>query len=161
VDAGRAQVGRMSGTRVEVFTDGACLGNPGPGGWAALLRYGTHEKLLAGGEPATTNNRMELYAAIAALETLNRACEIELSTDSQYLRQGIEEWLPRWRANGWRTAGKKPVKNQDLWERLAAAAARHKISWRWVRGHSGHVENEIVDRAAREQAKRLQEEQTP
>jgi ribonuclease HI len=151
----------MSGPRVEIFTDGACLGNPGPGGWAALLRYGAHEKLLAGGEAATTNNRMELYAAIAALEALNRACDIELSTDSQYLRQGIEEWLPRWRANGWRTAGKKPVKNQDLWERLAAAAARHKISWRWVRGHSGHVENEIVDRAAREQAKRLQEEQTP
>src|SRR5690348_1401513 len=157
VGAGRAEIVRMS--VVEVFTDGACLGNPGPGGWAALLRFGAHEKLLAGGERATTNNRMELYAAIAALEALTRACKIELSTDSQYLRQGIEEWLPRWRANGWRTVGKKPVKNQDLWERLAAAAARHEISWRWVRGHSGHVENEIVDRAAREQAGRFREEQ--
>jgi ribonuclease HI len=143
---------------VEVFTDGACLGNPGPGGWAALLRFGAHEKLLAGGEMATTNNRMELYAAIAALEALTRACEVELSTDSQYLRQGIEEWLPRWRANGWRTADKKPVKNQDLWERLAQAAARHRVSWRWVRGHAGHVENEIVDGAAREQARKFQQE---
>ena len=142
---------------VEVFTDGACLGNPGPGGWAALLRFGEHEKLLAGGEGMTTNNRMELYAAIAALEALTRACEVELSTDSQYLRQGIEEWLPRWRANGWRTADKKPVKNQDLWERLAQAAAKHRVSWRWVRGHAGHVENEIVDRAARAEAKKFQE----
>ncbi|HJU08925.1 MAG TPA: ribonuclease HI [Rhodanobacteraceae bacterium] len=150
----------MNGFQVEIFTDGACLGNPGPGGWAALLRYGAHEKLLAGGEIITTNNRMELYAAIAGLEALNRSCEIELSTDSQYLRQGIEEWLPRWRANGWRTVGKKPVKNQDLWERLAAAAARHKISWRWVRGHSGHAENEIVDRAAREQAQRIRDKST-
>ncbi|MGN6313876.1 MAG: ribonuclease HI [Rhodanobacteraceae bacterium] len=140
---------------VEVFTDGACLGNPGPGGWAALLRFGAHEKLLAGGEGATTNNRMELFAAIAALEALTRTCEVELSTDSQYLRQGIEEWLPRWRANGWRTADRKPVKNQDLWERLAAAAARHRIKWRWVRGHAGHVENEIVDRAARQQAEKF------
>ena len=142
---------------VEIFTDGACLGNPGPGGWAALLRFGAHEKLLAGGEEATTNNRMELFAAIAALEALSRACEVELSTDSQYLRQGIEEWLPRWRANGWRTADKKPVKNQDLWERLAGAAARHRVSWRWVRGHAGHVENEVVDRAARAEAKKFQE----
>lgn len=145
---------------VEVFTDGACLGNPGPGGWAALLRFGQHEKLLAGGERATTNNRMELYAAIAALEALARACEVELSTDSQYVRQGIEQWLPRWRANGWRTTDKKPVKNQDLWERLALAAARHRVSWHWVRGHSGHAENEIVDGAAREQAKKFQQEPT-
>ena len=142
-------------THVEIFTDGACLGNPGPGGWAALLRYGAHEKLLAGAEAATTNNRMELYAAIAGLEALSRACEVVLSTDSQYLRTGIEEWLPRWRANGWRTAGKKPVKNQDLWERLAAAAKRHRVSWRWVRGHAGHAENEIVDRAARAQAEKV------
>lgn len=147
----------MSAARVKIFTDGACLGNPGPGGWAALLRYGAHEKLLSGGETATTNNRMELFAAIAGLEALNRDCEIELSTDSQYLRQGIEEWLPHWRANGWRTAGKQPVKNQDLWERLAAAAARHRINWRWVRGHSGHLENEIVDRAARKQAMRIRD----
>lgn len=144
-------------TPVEIFTDGACLGNPGPGGWAALLRFGAHEKLLAGGENATTNNRMELFAAIAALEALTRDCEVELGTDSQYLRQGIEDWLPRWRANGWRTADRKPVKNQDLWERLAAATARHRIKWRWVRGHSGHVENEIVDRAARAEAKKFQE----
>lgn len=141
--------------RVEVFTDGACLGNPGPGGWAALLRRGSQEKLLAGGEPATTNNRMELFAAIAALETLKRPCEVALTTDSQYVRSGIEQWLPRWRANGWRTAAKQAVKNQDLWQRLADAAARHRISWHWVRGHSGHVENEIVDRAAREQAETL------
>ncbi|HEX6613272.1 MAG TPA: ribonuclease HI [Rhodanobacteraceae bacterium] len=139
---------------VQVFTDGACLGNPGPGGWAALLRFGAHEKLLAGGEGATTNNRMELFAAIAALEALTRACEVELSTDSQYLRQGIEQWLPRWRANGWRTADRKPVKNQDLWERLAEAATRHRIKWRWVRGHAGHVENELVDRAARAEAQK-------
>jgi len=142
---------------VEVFTDGACLGNPGPGGWAALLRFGKHEKLLAGGESATTNNRMELYAAIAALEALNRVCVVELSTDSQYLRQGIEQWVPRWRANGWRTADKKPVKNQDLWERLALAASRHRVSWRWVCDHSAHTENEIVDRAARDAAKKFQE----
>lgn len=142
---------------VEIFTDGACLGNPGPGGWAALLRSGEHEKLLAGGEGATTNNRMELLAAIVGLEALTRPCGVVMTTDSQYVRQGIEEWVPRWRANGWRTAGKKPVKNQDLWERLAVAAARHRISWRWVRGHSGHVENEIVDAAARAQAKQQQE----
>jgi ribonuclease HI len=140
---------------VEIFTDGACLGNPGPGGWAALLRFGAHEKLLEGGEEATTNNRMELFAAIAALEALTRACEVELSTEPKYLRQGIEQWLPRGRPNGWRTADRKPVKNQDLWERLAAAAARHRVSWRWVRGHSGHVENEIVDRAARKQAEKF------
>ena len=154
--AGRTEDEAVS--TVEIFTDGACLGNPGPGGWAALLRFGAHEKLLAGGEAATTNNRMELYAAIAALEALTRPCEVELSTDSQYVRQGIEEWLPRWRANGWRTADKKPVKNQDLWERLAQAAARHRVSWRWVRGHAGHVENEIVDGAAREQAQRIKED---
>lgn len=145
----------MSGTHMEIFTDGACLGNPGPGGWAALLRYGSREKLLSGAELATTNNRMELYAAIAGLEALTRACDVVLNTDSQYLRQGIEEWLPRWRANGWRTAGRKPVKNQDLWERLAAAAERHRVKWRWVRGHSGHVENEIVDRAARAEAQKV------
>lgn len=139
---------------VEVFTDGACLGNPGPGGWAALLRSGGHEKLLAGGETASTNNRMELFAAIVALEGLTRSCAVVLTTDSQYVRQGIEQWVPRWRSNGWRTADKKPVKNQDLWERLAAAAARHQVRWHWVRGHAGHAENERVDRAAREQAEK-------
>lgn len=142
-------------SRVEVFTDGACLGNPGPGGWAALLRSDDHEKLVAGGEDATTNNRMELFAAIAALEALNRPCAVTLTTDSQYVRQGIEEWVPRWRANGWRTANKQPVKNQDLWERLATAAARHQVRWHWVRGHTGHTENERVDRAAREQAEKM------
>ena len=142
---------------VEVFTDGACLGNPGPGGWAALLRWRDTEKLLAGGESATTNNRMELMAAIRALEALKRECDVLLTTDSQYVRQGVEQWLARWRANGWRTAGKQPVKNQDLWERLAAAAERHRVRWAWVRGHSGHPENERVDRAARAEAEQLKE----
>lgn len=142
---------------VEVFTDGACLGNPGPGGWAALLRWRGREKMLAGGEAVTTNNRMELVAAISALESLKRDCEVRLTTDSQYVRQGIELWLPKWRANGWQTASRQPVKNQDLWQRLAAAGVRHKVRWAWVRGHSGHPENEQVDRAARAQALMLKE----
>jgi len=137
---------------VEIFTDGACLGNPGPGGWAALLRYNTTEKTISGGDPATTNNRMELMAAICALEALRRATSVRLTTDSQYVKQGIESWLPRWQANGWRTSDKKPVKNQDLWERLAAAVASHRVQWHWTRGHSGHIENEIVDKLAREAA---------
>ncbi|MDI3261696.1 MAG: ribonuclease HI [Fulvimonas sp.] len=137
---------------VEAFTDGACLGNPGPGGWAALLRAGGHERLLSGGEPQTTNNRMELMAAIGAFEALKRPCRVHLITDSRYVMQGVQEWLPRWLANGWRTADRKAVKNQDLWQRLAAAAAPHQVSWEWVRGHDGHVENERVDRAARAQA---------
>lgn len=144
----------MSGV-VEVFTDGACLGNPGPGGWAALLRWRGSEKLLAGGEAATTNNRMELMAAIMALESLKRACEVVLTTDSQYVRQGVEQWLARWCANGWRTVSGHPVKNRELWERLAAACARHRIRWAWVRGHSGHPENERVDRAARAEAEQF------
>jgi len=139
---------------VELFTDGACLGNPGPGGWAALLRWGGVEKMLAGGEAVTTNNRMELMAAIAGLEALKRPCSVQLTTDSRYVQQGIEQWLAKWRANGWRTADKQPVKNQELWERLALACARHRIRWAWVRGHSGHPENERVDRAAREQAEK-------
>ena len=139
-------------TEVEAFTDGACLGNPGPGGWAALLRVNGSERLLAGGEADSTNNRMELMGAIAALEALTRSCTVRLTTDSRYVIQGIEEWVPRWRANGWKTAEKKPVKNQDLWQRLAIAVARHEVRWQWVRGHTGHVENERVDRAAREQA---------
>jgi ribonuclease HI len=139
-------------TEVEAFTDGACLGNPGPGGWAALLRSKGTERLIAGGEPDTTNNRMELMAAIAALETLTRPCKVTLTTDSRYVMQGIEQWIPKWRANGWMTADKKPVKNQDLWQRLAAAAAVHQLRWAWVRGHNGHIENERVDVAAREQA---------
>ena len=143
---------------VEVFTDGACLGNPGPGGWAALLRSGTREKELSGGESDTTNNRMELMAAIAGIEALKRACSVVVVTDSEYVRRGIEEWLKRWQANGWRTSDKKPVKNRDLWERLAAALASHEVRWRWVRGHAGHVENERVDRLARDAALKIKNE---
>jgi ribonuclease HI len=139
-------------SEVEAFTDGACLGNPGPGGWAALLRAKGVERLLAGGDPATTNNRMELMAAIGALEALKRRCEVLLVTDSRYVMQGIEEWVPKWRANGWRTTDRKPVKNQDLWQRLSAAVDGHTVRWQWVRGHNGHAENERVDQAAREQA---------
>ncbi|WP_114238567.1 ribonuclease HI [Dyella sp. C9] len=142
-------------TEVQAFTDGACLGNPGPGGWAALLRARGQERLLAGGEPDTTNNRMELMAAIAALEALTRPCKVALTTDSRYVMQGIEEWVPKWRANGWRTADKKPVKNQDLWERLSAATQAHQVRWHWVKGHNGHAENERVDVAAREQAEQF------
>jgi ribonuclease HI len=134
---------------VQAFTDGACLGNPGPGGWAALLRYGRTERELSGAETDTTNNRMELMAAIRALESLTRPCEVDLHTDSRYVEQGIREWVPRWRANGWQTADRRPVKNQDLWERLAEAATRHQVRWHWVRGHVGHVENERVDQLAR------------
>lgn len=135
-------------SHVEIFTDGACRGNPGPGGWAALLRYGDTEKVIKGAEADTTNNRMEMMAAIEALAALTRPSRIALTTDSQYLRQGISDWLPRWKANGWRTAAKKPVKNQDLWERLDAVAVGHQIEWHWVKGHSGHPENELVDSAA-------------
>jgi ribonuclease HI len=134
---------------VEIFTDGACSGNPGPGGWGAILRYGTVEKELAGGEPETTNNRMELMAAIAGLEALKRPCKVRLYTDSQYLRDGITRWLPGWKARGWRTAAKTPVKNVDLWQRLEQAAAAHEIEWHWVRGHAGHPENERADLLAR------------
>ncbi len=139
-------------TEVEIFTDGACLGNPGPGGWGALLRYKTVEKSISGGEPLTTNNRMELMAAIQALETLRRRTRVNVTTDSQYVKQGIETWLAQWIARGWRTADKKPVKNQDLWERLSAAAGAHVVTWAWTRGHSGHPENEKVDKLARDAA---------
>jgi ribonuclease HI len=135
--------------QVHIFTDGACRGNPGPGGWAALLRYGDTEKEISGAEQHTTNNRMELLAAIMALKVLTRKCHVILHTDSQYVRNGITEWRVGWQRNGWRTAAKKPVKNVDLWQALAAEAARHEIEWRWVRGHSGHVENERVDELAR------------
>ena len=138
----------------QVHTDGACLGNPGPGGWAALLRYGARERELAGGEPATTNNRMELMAAIMALEALTEGCSVVLHTDSQYVRQGITEWLPGWVRRGWRNAAGQPVKNRDLWERLHAACHRHRIDWRWVKGHSGDPDNDRVDALAREQAVR-------
>ena len=134
---------------VEIFTDGACSGNPGPGGWAAVLRYGTSEKELSGSEMATTNNRMELLAAIAGLEALKRPCRVALYTDSRYMHDGVTRWLPAWKARGWRTADKKPVKNIDLWQRLEQAAAPHQIEWHWVRGHAGHPENERADALAR------------
>ncbi|EFC81060.1 ribonuclease HI [Parafrankia sp. EUN1f] len=134
---------------VEIFTDGACSGNPGPGGWGAVLRYGTHEKTLYGGEAAdTTNNRMELLAAIRALEALTRPSAVRLHTDSQYLRNGVSGWLPRWKRNGWLTADKKPVKNADLWQQLDVLAGRHTIEWLWVKGHAGHPDNERADRLA-------------
>lgn len=134
---------------VEIFTDGACSGNPGPGGWGALLRYGDTERELAGGEAQTTNNRMELMAAIMALEALKRPTKATLTTDSVYVRDGITKWLHNWKRNGWKTAAKKPVKNDDLWRRLDAAQAPHDIDWRWIKGHAGHAENERCDALAR------------
>ena len=135
--------------KVVIYTDGACSGNPGPGGWGAVLIYGPNERELWGGEPATTNNRMEMMAAIQALEALKRPCKVELHTDSQYLRTGITEWLAGWKARGWKTAAKAPVKNEDLWKRLDAARARHEVDWRWVKGHAGHELNERADELAR------------
>ena len=140
---------------VEIHTDGACSGNPGPGGWGAVLSWQGTERELSGGEPLTTNNRMELMAAIHALEALKRPMRVRLYTDSEYLRQGITSWLAGWRARGWRTADRKPVKNQDLWERLDAARRRHEVEWRWLKGHAGHAENERADRLARAAIKRL------
>jgi len=136
-------------SRVEIWTDGACSGNPGPGGWGAILRFGDREKELSGGEQLTTNNRMELTAAISALEALKRPCEVDLHTDSQYLRQGVMGWMFGWKKNGWRTADRKPVKNEDLWRRLDEATGRHKIDWRWVKGHAGDAMNERADELAR------------
>lgn len=133
---------------VEIFTDGACRGNPGPGGWGALLRYNGQEKTLLGAEPDTTNNRMELTAAIMALEALKRRCRVDLTTDSQYVKKGITEWLAGWKRKGWMTAARKPVKNADLWRRLDSAAAAHEVAWHWVRGHTGHAENERADQLA-------------
>jgi len=133
---------------VEIFSDGACKGNPGPGGWGALLRYGTHEKELWGGEPDTTNNRMELMAVIQALEVLKRPSRVRITTDSEYVRKGVTSWLPGWKARNWLTKERTPVKNRDLWERLDQALARHQPQWQWVRGHSGHPENERADRLA-------------
>lgn len=137
---------------VEIYTDGACLGNPGPGGWGALLRYGERERELSGGDPDTTNNRMELMAAIMALEALTEPCVVILHTDSQYVRNGMTTWLPGWLKRNWQTAGRAPVKNRDLWERLYLATQRHTVEWRWVKGHSGHPENERVDQLARVEA---------
>ena len=133
---------------VEIHTDGACRGNPGPGGWGAVLRYGSTEKELYGAEPHTTNNRMELMAAIRALESLKRGCAVVLVTDSEYLRQGITIWLPQWKARAWKTAAKKPVKNVDLWQRLEQATHGHRIDWRWIKGHAGHPGNERADALA-------------
>lgn len=133
---------------VEIFTDGACKGNPGPGGWGALLRFGEHEKELKGGERDTTNNRMELMAVIQALESLKRPCHVVLTVDSRYVRDGVERWMPRWKRNGWMTAERKPVKNQDLWQRLDLALSGHHVDWRWIKGHSGHAENERADQLA-------------
>jgi ribonuclease HI len=136
--------------RVSIFTDGACSGNPGPGGWGAILRYGEIEKEMKGGEPNTTNNRMELLAAISALEALKRPAHVDLYTDSQYLRGGITGWIHNWKRNGWKTADKKPVKNVDLWQRLDTALGEHEIAWHWVKGHVGHPENERADQLARD-----------
>jgi len=135
--------------RVTIHTDGACSGNPGPGGWGAILEFGDHKKELSGGEPHTTNNRMELMGAIAALEALKKPCAVDLYTDSQYLRGGITSWIHGWKKNGWRTADKKPVKNIDLWQRLELALARHTVEWHWVKGHAGHDLNERADELAR------------
>ena len=134
--------------RVEIFTDGACRGNPGPGGWGALLRFRGREKQLFGGEPHTTNNRMELMAVIKGLEALKRRTSIRITTDSQYVKRGITEWIVKWKHNGWKTANRKPVKNDDLWRRLDELVAEHDVAWHWVKGHSGHAENELADRLA-------------
>ena len=135
-------------TAVRIYSDGACKGNPGPGGWGALLKWNGHERELFGGEGNTTNNRMELLAVIKALESINRACQIEVYTDSQYVQKGIAEWITSWKRRGWKTADKKPVKNVDLWQRLDTLAAGHRVTWHWVRGHAGHPENERADQLA-------------
>ncbi|MES9972547.1 MAG: ribonuclease HI [Candidatus Thiodiazotropha sp.] len=133
---------------VEMYSDGACRGNPGPGGWGVLLRYGRHEKQLFGGEPETTNNRMELLAVIRGLQSLTKKSRVRVTTDSQYVKNGITQWIHNWKRNGWKTAAKKPVKNADLWQILDAEVKRHQIEWAWVKGHSGHAENELADELA-------------
>ncbi|MFZ5502478.1 MAG: ribonuclease HI [Pseudomonadota bacterium] len=147
----------MNDDTIEIFTDGACKGNPGIGGWGALLRMGDKERELFGGEAATTNNRMEMMAAIAALEALKRPCRVKLHTDSKYLLQGITEWLAGWKQRGWKTANKKPVKNEDLWRHLDALVERHRIEWVWVKGHDGHIENERADALANRGVESLRE----
>ena len=133
---------------VYLFTDGACKGNPGVGGWGVLLRYGTHEKELFGGEAQTTNNRMELTAVLSGLKTLNRPCDVVICTDSQYVKNGMESWIHNWKKNGWKTAGRQPVKNADLWQQLDEQVGRHRVRWQWVKGHAGHAENERADALA-------------
>ena len=145
----------MDAPDVDIFTDGACSGNPGPGGWAAILRMGEKERELSGGEPATTNNRMELMGVISGLEALKRPCQVTIHTDSKYVLDGASKWIHGWKKNGWRTADKKPVKNVELWQRLDAAQKPHKLKWIWVKGHSGHVENERADELARLEVDRL------
>jgi ribonuclease HI len=140
----------LNSKTVEIFTDGACSGNPGPGGWAALLRYGEHTKEISGYSRHTTNNRMELTAVVKALEALKEPCQVLLHTDSRYLKDGITKWIHKWKRNGWQTSGKEPVKNKDLWQALDQARRRHDVQWRWVRGHSGHPENERCDQLARD-----------
>ena len=147
----------MAEDTVEIFADGACLGNPGPGGWAALLRFKGSDKEIYGGEVMTTNNRMELMAVIEALRSLTRPCRVAVTTDSQYVQKGISEWIHGWKKRNWRTADKKPVKNVDLWQALDAAQAPHTVSWHWVKGHSGHVENERVDDLARAEAEKFRD----
>ena len=145
----------MTRPRVDIFTDGACSGNPGPGGWGAILRFGQHEKELSGGEPATTNNRMEMTAAIRALAALTRPATVTIHTDSRYLMDGATHWMKKWKANGWKTSDRKPVKNEDLWRALEAETERHDVAWRWVKGHSDHVENERADALARGAIERI------
>ena len=147
----------MSLPHVIIHTDGACSGNPGPGGWGAILQFGDHTKELKGGEGHTTNNRMELMAAISALEALKKPCDVDLYTDSQYVRQGITGWIHGWKRNGWRTADKKPVKNAELWQLLCDAAEPHKIDWQWVKGHAGHPDNERADQLANDAITRMRE----
>lgn len=143
--------------RVIIYTDGACRGNPGPGGWGALLRFGSHEKKIFGGEWKTTNNRMEVTAALKALMLLKESCMVEVHTDSQYLQRGISEWLPSWKKRNWKTANRKPIKNADLWIALDALAQKHTIKWYWIKGHSGHKENELVDALANQGIDELQQ----
>ena len=147
----------MDETGIEIYTDGACLGNPGPGGWGVLLRWRGAEKELSGGEAETTNNRMELMAAIQGLEALKRPGRVTLTTDSTYVKDGITKWIFNWKKNGWRSAVKKPIKNVDLWQRLDAAVVGHDVNWRWVKGHAGHAENERVDNLARAAAEKIRD----
>lgn len=142
---------------VEIFTDGACRGNPGPGGWGALLRFNGSEKTLKGGVAQTTNNRMELQATISALESLSYPCKVNLTTDSRYVMDGIQQWLPNWKQRGWKTASRKPVKNEDLWRKLDELVDQHEVEWQWVKGHSGHRENELVDQLANDAIDEMQE----